>query len=814
MHSTKRNYLLTHNGCRPFPVRFLAGLFGLGLFSLGSVAQNLPINPDLLTQQWSASWMAHPTAPEKDYGVYHFRRSFDLSAKPASYIVHVTADNRYRLFANGQAVGFGPARGDKMHWRYETYDLAPFLQAGKNVLAAMVWNMGNDAPVAQQTSQTGFLVQGDTEREAAVNTTAKNWKVLQNLAYQPLRVTPAMVLNQYYAAGACDRVTAAQYPWGWETLAYDDQAWVAARALRTGKPAYFRYGHGEGDGNLIPRNIPFMEEKLERIPKVVRASGVSADDGFLKGTSPLIVPANTKASVLLDQTYLTTAYPELLVSGGNGSSVAIRYAEALFDPNRKKGNRNDTEGKVLVGFNDEYLPDGGANRLFRPLWFRTYRYVQLEIQTAGEPLTLHDFQGRFTAYPFKQKASFTSSDPWLKNIWDVGWRTARLCAHETYVDCPYYEQLQYVGDTRIQALISLHVAGDDRLVRNALILYDHSRLPEGITQSRYPTDFAQMIPPFALYWVDMVHDYHTYRDDPAFVKQFLPGIQSVLGWYERHLDRNNLLSQMGWWNFVDWAPQFDRGVPKGAEDDQGTAIITLQYVYALDRAADLFKTFDNQSASQEYRNRADALRRAVYKKCYDAKRRLFADTPAKREFSQHANVMAILTDAIPVDQQRGLMERILTDQSLIQCTIYYKFYLMNALKKAGLGDRYLEHLGIWKTMLSEGLTTFAETDKNTRSDCHAWSSSPMIEFLATVCGIEPAEAGFKSVKIEPHLGSLKAATGRMPHPLGDIEVKLVRQGDKGIVADITLPRGVAGYFVWKGAKIRLKSGQQTVTRYD
>ena len=59
----------------------------------------------------------------------------------------------------------------------------------------------------------------------------------------------------------------------------------------------------------------------------------------------------------------------------------------------------------------------------------------------------------FTAYPFEERASFDSPDPDLKKIWEISWRTARLDAHETYMDTPYYEQLQYVGDTRIQACL-------------------------------------------------------------------------------------------------------------------------------------------------------------------------------------------------------------------------------------------------------------------------------------------------------------------------------------------------------------------------
>ncbi|MDQ2655868.1 MAG: alpha-L-rhamnosidase, partial [Bacteroidota bacterium] len=175
-------------------------------------------------------------------------------------------------------------------------------------------------------------------------------------------------------------------------------------------------------------------------------------------------------------------------------------------------------------------------------------------------------------------------------------------------------------------------------------------------------------------------------------------------------------------------------------------------------------------------------------------------------------VLAILTDAIPKDQQADLMKRTLADKSLIQCTLYFRFYLMNALKKAGMGDQYLEHLDIWKQMLADGLTTFPETDVDARSDCHAWSASPMIEFLATVCGVEPSEPGFKKVKIQPHLGALAEANGVVPHPLGNIQVSLRRTGRNGVTADITLPDGLTGEFIWNNETVPLKGGHQLIKK--
>ena len=117
---------------------------------------------------WKASWITHPTAPLREPIVLHFRRSLQLDSKPARFVVHVSADNRFILYVNGHRVGDGPARGDLPHWRYETFDLAPYLSAGANLVTATVWNFGIYAPAAQITDRTAFLVQGDGALEAGI----------------------------------------------------------------------------------------------------------------------------------------------------------------------------------------------------------------------------------------------------------------------------------------------------------------------------------------------------------------------------------------------------------------------------------------------------------------------------------------------------------------------------------------------------------------------------------------------------------------------------------------------------------------------
>ncbi|RZJ83137.1 MAG: alpha-L-rhamnosidase, partial [Chryseobacterium sp.] len=488
------------------------------------------------------------------------------------------------------------------------------------------------------------------------------------------------------------------------------------------------------------------------------------------------------------------------------------YAEALFK-NGIKGNRNDIADKEILGNFDIFHPDGADKRLFRPLWLRTYRFIQLDIVTKAQPLIIDDFYGMQSGYPFKAMASFTSNDQSLQDIWKVGWRTAELCGGETYYDCPYYEQLQYEGDTRIQALISLYVTGDDRLMRKALLDFYHSRIPEGLTQGRYPSNRLQVIPPFSLYWVSMVHDYWLHRSDEAFLKQFLLPIEEVLKWYENNIDQQKqMLGPMKWWNFTDWNTAFDFGVPDGANDGN-SSIITFQYAYTLRQASKVFKYYGKDEQAKHYLELADRLCAASFRLCYDAKKGVVANTPLKNSFSQHASIMAVLSGAVPKSGEKVLLKQVLTDTTLSQSTFYYRFYLNQALKKAGMADLYYSQLKPWREMLRNGLTTFAENPDPTRSDCHAWSASPNYDFLATICGIVPDDAGFRKVLIQPALGELNEVTGQMPHPSGMIEVSFKKNKD-GIEGTVSLPINIYGRLIWKDKEIKLKPGLQQIKLGD
>ncbi len=802
-------------------MRIIASLVLAFIFPVIHQAQ--PVNPELLKERWDAQWITVPGAPRNDYGVYLFRKTIDLKKVPESFIIHVSGDNRYKLYVNEKLVSAGPARGDLYYWNYETVDLAPYLTEGINTLAARVWNEGSLRPEAQISWRTGFILQGNSDAEEVVNTN-NSWKCIRDTSYQPLitREVPG-----YFVTGPGEFVDMRKNLKGWTRQAFNDSTWKNA------VNAYWGGGSPKGYSDafgwmLVPSALPQMELSLQRMKSARESTGVNLPANFPAQAVPVTIPANTKASVLLDQGYLTNAYLTLNFSNGKDASIRLKYAEALFIPARSeiygttkggymgsetiagKGNRDEVKGKLFLGRKDSLISDGTLNQQYTTLYWRTYRYILLTIETKDDPLVINDIYGTFTGYPFNLNASFNSDNSSLQKILDIGWRTARLCAIDTYMDCPYYEQLQYIGDTRIQAIVSYYNSGDDRLARNAINQADHSRIAEGPTLSRHPSFSPQLIPTFSLWYIGMLYDYWMYRPDSLFVKEKISGTRQILDFFHRYQQADGSLLNVPYWNFSDWVDTWPGGV--GPEGNKGfSAIYDLQLLWAYQVAAQLEKNMGLKPIAELYDQRAAQLMETIRNKYWDDERGLFSDTPDKKHYSQHANSLAILTGLVEGPDAIKIAQKMLADENITKASIYFKYYFHKALVKAGLGNDYLKWLDKWHENISMGMTTWAEDSEiNTaRSDCHAWGSSPNIEFYRTVLGIDTDAPGFTRVKIEPRLGVLKKAGGEIPHPQGKIAVQYTLEKGKWNIL-ITLPQMLTGSFVWKGKEYELRGGENRI----
>ena len=771
--------------------------------------------------RWPAHWIACADAPTAPMGCAY--SLLFVAPSQETVRIHVTADERYELFLDGRRIGRGPERGAQVHWYFETYDVP--LDPGEHTLAARVWSFGSIAPFAQCSVQHGFLLAAEGRWTKRISTGHAEWRAKPLTGYRFRMEDIAWGTGAFLDADGASMAVAAERGEG--------DGWRETRPLKAGLSAQAA-GVWMDEPLLAPATLPAMMEKIVPPPSVryvaetesqdtasqpvdpeKHLAGEAADWRALFDGKALTVPPHTKRRVLCDLNEYYCAYPAVTVSGGEGATLHMRWAESLYeqDPSAEpnltsKGNRDAVAGKHFLGVGDSFRCDGRSEQTFEPPWWRVGRYVEIVVQTADAPLTLEGVTLTETRYPLEREGGFAASDEALARIGATGLRALQACSHETYMDCPYYEQLMYVGDTRLQALVTYVVTADDRLPRKALRMFDISRLPSGLTQARYPNRLAQVIPPFSLWYACMVYDYALWRGDAAFLRGLMPGVRGVLDHFLGCLNADGLLRGPTGWNFVDWIPGNAMGMLP--ECDRGVSgVLNWHLVLTLNRAAALEEWLGEPESAARFRRLATELAERTDAVFWDAQRGLYADDPDRNHFSEHAQILAVLSGHLPEQRIEPLKNALLQAGDLTQTTIYFSHYLFEMFQTLGLPEALLKRLTQWRELADRGMRTTPERPEPSRSDCHAWGAHPIYHFMASILGIRPASMGFREALIRPQLGPLQWARGRMPHPAGSIEVDLTRDGDT-LTGHIILPPGLTGRLLLNGDTLPLKEGRRSL----
>lgn len=779
----------------------------------------------------SASWIwsaegSHSAPAAKDaspshYQVRYFRRTFDVKDPARSRLtVDLSADSRYLFYCNGVFIGRGPAKGDVNHHFYDTFKLTPHLRKGRNVIAAIVLDMSRVAhrpallgpPCSVMTYTGGFVLEGAlTSKSGKVLAdlrTDANWRVAVDRAHRFQNENTTF--EGYH--GYFEHRVSSLVPAGWNTPKFDDRKWSPAHVLFRAELRENRRDPASPYG-LMPRMIPMLEEGgPAAFPDAYAAGGGEVPLAWrqlLGEGRPLTLKPGAKVDLVLDMGELTTAFPHLAVSGGAGSTVCLTYAEALRLPwdtpgakllGKKQSLANlashfadentgwtfDRRGKV-TGWCDIWEPSG-RDEVFEPLHWRAFRYVGLRITVGKRPLKLRAVQQRFTAYPYRVAAKFESSDPALDRIWRVGLHTMRMCSHETFEDCPHYEQMQYAGDTMITSQLALFTTGDGRLSRQALYHFDWSRLTDGLTQSRYPSRLVQVIPAWSIHWITNIRDYFLCTGDRSTVSDLLPGVRAVLDWYRRHAGADGLPAKLPFWNITDWCPWWPRGVVPGA-DTGATCVHSAQFINALDEAAGMVRQVGHTAEADALTAEAASLRRTAHELFWSEAEGLYLDRPGGPEVSQYGNAWAIVAGLAGERERAIIMRRFPNDAKLAPGSFFWWHTGFAALAKCGRLDDLPQHLGPWHESVNHGLSTFVEENSYWRSLCHAWSAHPVLEFQQRILGVTAAEPGFARIALVPHRCGLTHAKGSVCTPHGLVKVAW-RVADGLFTLEATIPAGI------------------------
>ena len=780
---------------------------------------NAPPSDFRAAYQSRPAWItpSHPTDPPE---VTAYRLHFDLP-EAAVIRIHVTADERYLLYLDGQRVGRGPERGSDGAWYFETYDLD--LSAGPHTFVALVWRLGKIGPLAQVNLEGGFLLEAEGAVGNLISTKSVPWeaKPLEGISFS---LPPGARRNAWFVEPN-QTTDGTVYPWGiqlglgqgWEPAAERREGFAlpfgiqAAHILQPAPlPAQIADARGFGRVRFVSGQAWGDSQSIDIVASDNLLDEIDPWQSLVDGSKPLLIPPHSHRQVVFDLEQYVCAYPQIRVSGGSSSRLSVGWAEALHldSSGRAKGQRDEVQGRTFIALcADEILPDGGMDRTFEPLWWRAGRFIQVLVETGDQPLTIEAVSLLETRYPLEMESTFSSSDSRLDAVAPVALRGLQMCAHETYMDCPYYEQMMYVGDTRLEALTTYAISSDDRLPRKAIKLFELSRLPDGFVQARYPSRDIQLIPPFALWWVGMVYDYALWRGNRAFIKEMLPGVHAVLDGFLAYLRPENLVQSppIGW-NFYDWVADWRLGVPPDGLDGF-SGLLNWHLVYTFGLAAQLEEWAGESLSAQRWHNWRDTLAAASKVAFWDETHGLFADDLEHTHFSEHTQCLALLSGALEGEQFTRTAQNLLSNPSLTRTTIYFTHYLFETYRLLNQPEAFFSRMGLWFDLPSQGFKTTPEQPEPSRSDCHGWGAHPLYHYFASLLGIRPASFGFENVEISPMPGHLTTLSGGLVHSQGRLEVDLHFDKDH-VRGHVTLPNGLNGIFRYAGKTLVLKPGNQ------
>ena len=744
-------------------------------------------------------WLPDWTEPvDGKPSLVRFRKTITLEEKPDSLCIRISADTRYKLYVNGQFAEFGPAKGDQRIWYVDTVEIAPWLHAGVNVLAVEVlryplaYRSGNFGMV--RTATPGLFVEGDVLAD-------ESWKCCRVPGFAILRESPGFAPLMYL-----EEYTAADADKGWKKTEYDDSAWQSARPYKV-----MEINEASCPGDLTPRPIPFLNKIPRQFSGVVPKydeDTVAAWEQVIRGTGSVIVGPGETRTIELNAGEEMCGYLSLRLRFGRGAVIRILcsegYVQKEMHPNGMdplKKDRCDWVNGHLDGYTDIYHVAGygrkGAEEIYEPFWFRTFRFVQLEITAGEEDCVITGFDYRETGYPLEVKTSVSASDPTFEGIWDISLRSLRRCMHETYEDCPFYEQLQYAMDSRSQILYTYMTSGDDRLARQCMDDFRRSQRADGMINCCYPHWGPNIIPGFSIYYIMMVYDHMMFFGDKKLIKKHLGAIDGILEYFDNHLEARGIVGKTGghiserYWSFIDWSVPWGPTVGTPPAGLKGPIVMeSFLYIYGLQHAAKLCDYLGRTGTAEEYRSRAAAVQQAVNAHCRDEEG-FYLDSPGVHDYSQHCQVFAVLTDTVPLEEGRRLVLATLEEpEKFAQCTVAAMFYLFRALEKIGEYYRTDALWGTWRNMLKNNLSTCVENYVGERSDCHAWGALILHELPAVTLGVRPAAPGFEKIEIAPIPGYLDWAWGDVVTPHGMVHVEWTKDENGKLNLKYRIPETV------------------------
>ncbi len=762
-----------------------------------------------------------------------FRYAFTIQKAPSECPIMVTADKSYRLYVNGKWVIDGPCRGFAENWFYDTVDIAPFLQAGENVIAALAHTPGISSHQYIHSGYAGFFLEGIVGNVCI--SSSKDWsrRSAPEFIRHQTRLSTQLGWQEFFDAQNNDG--------DWTNLGYDDSHW---------EPCSFFGARAKGSApwhNIQERDVPLLRTELI-VPKHLVSTATHTierdwgNDTNIATALRLDVPTCTicdKNISVLDisaqenntlQVFVFAFQREVcasilldVIDADGGEIIDMVMLEGLKDG---LPIIEELTGCTMALAHRYTCATGTQQHETFSLLGGCYLAVTVRGRSSGFQLKL---QLRHHEYPFTIEGNIQAAGTRFQDIYNLCLHTQQLCASDTYVDCPGREQGMWWGDVITHFGNSTIFAADSRLLERGIKLMGQQRLPNGLTYGLAPTHAHEcVLPDFTLAWIRSFWMLYHFNEDTTLAQEYQHEIMRAFEYFfEQSAETGLLPFDDRYWLFLDWADTFKDGT---------STLYNIEYLETLENAYTLFTAANLHEKAHIFKERAQELRTIICTQLWNEERKepydgLHTDGQLVPRNSLHNLVRFILLDLHPEEHVRWAKEYILpfiagerprggeiyadverdVDTSVL--TPYYLHFTFLALDKLGYSAEILSCIERWwGDMIDRGLVTTEEVwdaQPGIASTCHAWAANPVQHISYNLLGIRQKTAGWTSITVAPCFTASPSANGVVDTPHGPISIEWeTEQGSThgklslpdGIHADVVIgdqtQEAITGIFEW------------------
>ena len=707
-------------------------------------------------------WIGKTGAEQKHGSVGCFRKQITLKTAPRNAAIWISADRHYRLSINGRLVSQGPTdpgadypggknKGHTGLYYCDYRDLTAYFHAGVNVIAVEVF-------AAQLSSwygssgHPGLFFQAkiaEANRAALTIQADETWRSLAGDYLQS-------------GEGGVTYLPALE-PSGWKGVGFDDSAWSACVPAGSYWPS------------LHTSRIPPLREIVYPTSRAVRVTpGIEIPAPPFRNGRGVTLKADGSLALQYDR--VISAYVRMKIVGGAGATLRL----ALNETNAPGGHR-----AAVLHLN-------GGEQYFETPFYSSFTVINLTATHVTQPIEIEDVAAIFVSYPVTYKGSFSCSDPHLDRLWAASRWATQLCMQDHYLDSPdHQEPICDPGDYMIEAQLNAYAFAEPALTRQELRKFGALLAAN---------DYINFHTSYSLLWLQMLLDYYDNTGDVALVRELAPQVFGLLDRFETWRGKNGLISEAPDYMFMDWVEIAGIGAhhPPAVI---GQGYLTAFYYRALADAARVAEVIGARDKMAAFRRLRPQVATAFQRELWDPEKGLYRDgkpfrtsvkpgpwLPADTNietFSPHVNVLAVLYDLAPKEQQPAILNRVMA-QSPLNCQPYFYHFVFNAMAHCGLFEEYAtREMKRWQ--INPETQSFREM-WTTGDWSHAWGGTPLYQLSSKVLGITPASPGFDVIAIRPNLCDLQWAQGRVPTPHGSVNVSWKRT-ETGLQLDVTVPPG-------------------------